>query len=268
MSDERKIWVGRDGQRFGPYDEPTLRAWIAEGKIAATAMGWHDGMAEWRPLHEILGIPLPPPMMGGVAAVQHSDLPAPPDLHWFLIAVIDMFTGGLMSLVWIFLQSSWIKKIDPSSRATLWLIVSVCLLPLGWLLMMGSIFGSSALRSGSPPDFADFAHAMALFPLVMLVGLGSLVFRYIAIFSMARSMREKLPAYGLVPDIGGVTLFFFTHYYLQAQMTWVARWRTTGQVDPPANKVVFWILLSVWAGFMFLVVMAMSLAMFGSVNHG
>jgi hypothetical protein len=268
MADESKIWVGRNDERFGPYDEATLRAWIAEGKVEATAMGWREGMADWQPLHVILGIAVPPPMArapGMPAAALNNDLPPPPDMHWALIFVIDLFVGGLMGLIWQFVQASWIKKIDPASKATMWLVISVCLLPVTWFVMMGVVLNRSL--NTPDPGLGAIMGVMSYFGLFFLLGLAMIVFRYVAMFSMARSMREKLPAYGLVPDIGNVTLFFFTHYYLQGQMSWVARWRTTGQVNPPAPKGVFWILMAVWVGFVFLVGMAGMLAVFGSQSH-
>ena len=266
MSEESKIWIGRDGQRFGPYDEATLRTWINEGKVSALSLAWREGMAEWRPLHEILGIAVPPPMVGGAAPALHSDLPAPPDLHWAIIFVVDLFVGGLMGLVWQFVQASWIKKIDPASRATMWLVISVCLLPLTWVVMVGVMLNQS--YTASRPDLGAMAGVMAYFGLFFVLGVAMLVCRYVAMFSMARSMREKLPAYGLIPEIGGVTLFFFTHYYLQAQMTWVARWRRTGQATPPAQKTVFWVVFGVWAGLMVLFLMLVWAAMFASYHGG
>ncbi|HEY4093621.1 MAG TPA: DUF4339 domain-containing protein [Luteibacter sp.] len=269
MVNENKIWVGRNGERFGPYDEATLRAWITEGKVEATAMGWREGMADWQPLHVILGIVVPPPMtgappMGMPAGVLHNELPPPPDLHWGILFVVDLFAGGLLGLVWQFFQASWVKKIDPSSRATLWLVISLCLLPVTWFLMMGMVLNQS---TSERPDIGAIAGAMSYFSIAFLLGLAAVVIRYVAYFSMARSMREKLPAYGLVPEISGVTLFFFTHYYLQGQMSWVARWRTTGQVTPPAPKGVFWILLAAWFGFVLLLLLLFSLVMFGTMHH-
>jgi Tfp pilus assembly major pilin PilA len=53
-------------------------------------------------------------------------------------------------------------------------------------------------------------------------------------------MRDKLASRELPLAIGGVTLFFFTMYYLQGQLSWLARWKRTGQTSPRASKGVFW----------------------------
>jgi hypothetical protein len=267
MVDTNKIWVGRNGERFGPYDEATLRAWIAEGKVEATALGWREGMADWQPLHVLLGIAVPPPLAGApfgdMAAGRRNELMPPPDFHWAGLFVIDLFVGGLLGLVWQFIQASWIKKIDPSSRAMLWLVISLCILPVAWFLMLGVVLNHS---TDGPPDAGAIAGAMAYVGMVFLMALASIVLRFIAFFSMARSMREQLPAYGLVPEIGNITLFFFSVYYLQGQMSWVARWRTTGRDTPPAPKAVFWWLVLGWIGLCMMLAFLVGLAMFGHAN--
>jgi len=65
----------------------------------------------------------------------------------------------------------------------------------------------------------------------------------VAYFSMAGSMRRNLIPIGLPVEIGGITLFFFNMYYLQGQLSWVARWKNTGQTVPKASKGIYWILL-------------------------
>ncbi|KJV36450.1 hypothetical protein [Luteibacter yeojuensis] len=94
--------------------------------------------------------------------------------------------------------------------------------------------------------FADSPHVttggihsrLATLAAAMLV---VILFRYMAVFSMARSMKARLPAYGVSPRISNVTLVFFTHYYLQAQMTWLAKWQKTGQVEPAVQGAGAWV---------------------------
>lgn len=38
------------GKQYGPVDEPTLKAWIAEGRLKPTDLIWREGMAEWQPI--------------------------------------------------------------------------------------------------------------------------------------------------------------------------------------------------------------------------
>lgn len=45
-----EIWIGRDGQRHGPYREEDVRQWLASGQFAPDDLGWYEGLADWQPL--------------------------------------------------------------------------------------------------------------------------------------------------------------------------------------------------------------------------
>ena len=45
-----EIWIGRDGQRHGPYKEEDVRQWLRSGQLAAEDLGWYEGLADWQPL--------------------------------------------------------------------------------------------------------------------------------------------------------------------------------------------------------------------------
>jgi Tfp pilus assembly major pilin PilA len=75
-----------------------------------------------------------------------------------------------------------------------------------------------------------------------LLLLGWVALHVVAYFSMADSMRRQAAISGFPLEIGSGTLFFFTMYYLQALMRWLARWKDTGQASPAAPKAVFWVL--------------------------
>lgn len=53
-SGDSKIWLGRDGQKYGPYSEASIRQWMLEGKVPANAMAWRSGMATWVPFATLL----------------------------------------------------------------------------------------------------------------------------------------------------------------------------------------------------------------------
>jgi hypothetical protein len=42
--------IGANGSQYGPVDEPTLRAWIAEGRVGAPSLSFKSGEASWAPL--------------------------------------------------------------------------------------------------------------------------------------------------------------------------------------------------------------------------
>lgn len=265
MVDEREIWLGRGQEKFGPYAESLVRQWLIEGKVKLSMLAWVDGMESWRPLNEVLGLPpdasSPPPMPPTAAGAPVAPgpfgglaLPEPPNLHWFLVLLLCIPTLGLMGLIWPFVQATWIRKIDPSSKAMNWLIASVVLTLGVWCAGLGG--GILQYGTGEP--------SFPLFGLQLLISLAQWACMIVAVFSMADSMRRVLAPLGVVPEIGGVTLFFFTTFYLQGQMSWVARWRTTGRIDPPAPKAVFWVLWCVPIG----VVLVVGLALLAALGHG
>lgn len=49
-----EIWIGRDGQRHGPYKEDDVRQWLRSGQLAADDLGWYEGLADWQPLSVLL----------------------------------------------------------------------------------------------------------------------------------------------------------------------------------------------------------------------
>ncbi|WP_017460699.1 RDD family protein [Dyella ginsengisoli] len=45
-----EIWIGRNGERHGPYKEADVRQWLRSGQVAGDDLGWYDGLADWQPL--------------------------------------------------------------------------------------------------------------------------------------------------------------------------------------------------------------------------
>lgn len=48
------IFIIREGRQTGPFSEDTVKAQLTEGSVRPVDMGWRKGMAEWRPLSEVL----------------------------------------------------------------------------------------------------------------------------------------------------------------------------------------------------------------------
>lgn len=45
-----EVWIGRNGERHGPYQEEQVRDWLRSGELSPDDLGWYDGLADWRPL--------------------------------------------------------------------------------------------------------------------------------------------------------------------------------------------------------------------------
>jgi uncharacterized RDD family membrane protein YckC len=59
-----QIHVAKAGQQSGPYTVEQVRDMVRSGLVSAADLGWHEGMAEWAPLHTIAGLGVPPPTEG------------------------------------------------------------------------------------------------------------------------------------------------------------------------------------------------------------
>jgi hypothetical protein len=57
--DPDKISVTRKGEPIGPYSREKAKEYFASGQLLPTDWGWHDGMDDWKPLNEVLGISVP-----------------------------------------------------------------------------------------------------------------------------------------------------------------------------------------------------------------
>ncbi len=50
MGNTMEIWIGRDGERHGPYKEDDVREWLRSGQVSPTDLAWYEGLADWQPM--------------------------------------------------------------------------------------------------------------------------------------------------------------------------------------------------------------------------
>ena len=160
-------------------------------------------------------------------------LPPPPTLHWALVWLFSATTFGLFALVWSFVQVNWVRRIDPRSNARTLLCLAVACLLAGCVI---AVVGVSWVASAHP------GLAVALIIIGRLLMIGWFVLHVVAYFTMADSLRRYASSQRLGLEIGAGTLFFFTVYYLQGQLRWLARWKVSGETTPAAPHGVFWAL--------------------------
>ncbi|MBL67738.1 MAG: hypothetical protein CMO74_04675 [Verrucomicrobiales bacterium] len=75
-----QIHINRDGEQYGPYPREQVESMLAQGQLLPTDMAWHEGMAGWESLGEVMGTAespgvalAPVPEMAGAAAVGGGD---------------------------------------------------------------------------------------------------------------------------------------------------------------------------------------------------
>ena len=45
-----EVWIGRDGERHGPYKEGDVRQWLRSGQGSRDDLAGYEGLADWQPL--------------------------------------------------------------------------------------------------------------------------------------------------------------------------------------------------------------------------
>jgi len=71
-----QIHVAKSGQQSGPYTVEQVQNMVRSGLLSAADLGWHEGMAEWAPLHTIVGLGVPPPTGAAASPMGAGGPPA------------------------------------------------------------------------------------------------------------------------------------------------------------------------------------------------
>ena len=176
------------------------------------------------------GFPLGHGMRPGAKTESGSraTLPMPPRLHWALVFLFGLMTCGIFLVVWYFVQAGYARRVDEKSNAR------------GYLLVFLFAYLAMLVVSAYARGVDDSGALLVLLGMQAVFALLYLVFFFCAVFSMAESLRKTMQRHGLRSEIGGITLFFFSVFYLQGQLSWLARWKESGQTQPSPPKAVFW----------------------------
>ena len=54
-----KIYISRDGERYGPYNIEDINAYLVNGTLLPTDLAWQDGMTDWLSVSQISGVVMP-----------------------------------------------------------------------------------------------------------------------------------------------------------------------------------------------------------------
>lgn len=69
-----EVWIGRNGERHGPYQEEQIRDWLRSGQVSPDDLAWYDGLADWQPLSVLFpqDKPAPTPSPYGPPPLQQQ----------------------------------------------------------------------------------------------------------------------------------------------------------------------------------------------------
>jgi hypothetical protein len=204
--------VSRNGQNYGPYTLEDLQRYVASGNVLLTDLAKGEEMAEWVPVAQVLGVANPPANPVAVPAYPPGAMlyPDPPNLHWALVLVIGIFTCGLFCTVWDFVQSAWMRRVNPRSNALFLYIAEFAVSFLVGAVRSYLVF-TSVVRG---------MYYHAYWPAGLGIFVVSITLLELARFDMRRSMEEHYNGpepIGL--SLSGVMTFFFGVYYFQYHFT-------------------------------------------------
>ena len=109
--DSDKIHVTRKGEPLGSYTKEKARQYFIAGQLLPTDWGWHDGMGEdWKPLNEVLGLPVSSPPT--LAPQPHAPSGLPSGCIWIPVAItIFLLVGLALNLYFDHVEHR--KKVEP-----------------------------------------------------------------------------------------------------------------------------------------------------------
>ena len=208
-----KYQLARNGQTYGPYSLDELRQYLASGNVQPTDLAVGEGMTEWEPVAKVLGLEGPGSPVAhrrkwqcGLTGMLSGFLRSTQRIQhrriyigcwswcWVPSAIFFLF-------VWIFVQASWVKTVDPKSKAMAYYGASIASMVLGGVMMMMSAATQKPV----------FALVLAM-PLIVAY----LVLLIMGHFDLRRSLEEHFNGpepVGL--RLSGAMTFFFNTVYFQ-----------------------------------------------------
>ena len=206
--------IKRGDQEFGPYSLAELKQYLAEGRVVPTDLARSEGMDDWAPVQTVIGDiglaqpPAAPPtgtlgLFGTGDAATLPAVPPPPGLHWALVLLLAVVTCGIFSIIWLFVQANWARKIDPRNKALYLLLVYL----------------AGAFTAGGLNAFAEArgAEGPALFAgVINLAGIVCLIVGYFRIKDAMEAIFGGAPLY---LQMSGVLTFLFNVFYIQYHLT-------------------------------------------------
>lgn len=86
-----ELFVARNGQQSGPYDEARVRDMLARGEVSAGDLAWHSGLSGWQPLSTLFPSAPPAPV---VTAPAPPAFPPPPAMGGGVLPAPMMMPPG------------------------------------------------------------------------------------------------------------------------------------------------------------------------------
>jgi multidrug transporter EmrE-like cation transporter len=234
-------YVLRNGQRYGPYTLGDLQRYVGSGDILPTDLAQSEGMQDWVQVSQVIGNvsvvqPPQPPIQNygrlegyvppgyvpqgyggyGVPGVPAyaSQYPTPPDLHWGILLLLEVVTCFLFGAVWMFVQSIYVKRIDPNSKGTMFYALN-----LGCGIVGRIVVG--VLNVSRQHELATIFSLVLFVACIVLAQMGN--------FDIKASLENHFnTAEPINLQLSGPMTFFFSIFYFQYHFNRINNWRRRG----------------------------------------
>lgn len=214
-------FIKRELNEYGPYSLADLQKYVASGNVLLTDLCRSEGLTDWVPVSQVIGnIPVPAAPQpvapvaygaaGTYAAPVASQYPPPPNLHWGICLLLGIVSCGIFALVWMMVEAVWIRKVQPASKAVLYVGAVIGLWALSFFFAFYQTFSTASTGHNDP----------AIQGIAALINIGFAVLWLVAAFSMRNSIEEHFnSAEPIGLSLSGVMTFFFNVYYFQYHFT-------------------------------------------------
>jgi GYF domain 2 len=202
--------VSRNGQLYGPYTLEDLQRYLASGNVLPSDLAKSEDMPDWVPVSQLLaasGAAIPAAPIPPAYPASTIPYPDPPNLHWGLVLLLDIFTCTIFQVVWNIVLATWVKKIEPTSKAIVFYVVATILV----FANLGTSFGNFYAAVNHLPIHPNYIGS--------LIGIIAWVVRLIARFSL----RDDLERHYNGPEplglrVNPILTFFFGGIYFQYKL--------------------------------------------------
>jgi hypothetical protein len=205
--------IARDGQEFGPYSLSDVQRYVGTGNILPTDLARAEGTTDWLPVSQVIGTIAVPQQLAPLGyAAASSQYPDPPNLQWWVVLLIAIFTCGLFLVVWDFVQVLWVKKVEPTTKVFRYFLIFIGLYVLNILVSFAKGFLVFA-RTSNPSlnrTFLIVSGISIFFTIVSIVMM--IVYRFTMRTSLLQHFNGPDPV-GL--SLSGIMTFFFGSLYFQ-----------------------------------------------------
>lgn len=254
-------FLNRAGNRYGPYTVDDVRRYLASGNIAPEDLLEPEGGGAPVPAAQLAQTPIAQPFpapsparldamppVGGLAAGSGftpasqpmsapgfgsgypmqamvstipAQVPPPPSLDWWLVLILSICTCTLFGYIWSIVQSRWVKKLDPGSRATLYLLLPLLLFPAIIAMAIGGGILGEVAGNGE-----EWVGGLMSIP-ILIFAFGAAVATIAGFISMNGSLSEGTAHWGAARiDLGGmfiavVVIGWFTNLIFLLAPVWI-----------------------------------------------